>query len=422
MLSWKRCLVVLPVSQEYMQVSPLKLPPPEAQLQLMLFVDERPSSRQQVQQVHYFLKQLQADEPFNLQIIDVGQQPYLAEHFKVVATPALIKIHPLPQQVLAGSNLVSKLRSWWPRWQATEAQAELPELPDKSDAEGGSRLRSMVEEQSDHRVFAVAPVGSVADSTELLRLADEVFRLKQEKEELLKQLEFKDRVISMLAHDLRSPLTAVLMAVETLEANYNPPPDEVSRMTPKLAAQLFKQARAQTRASDRMISGLLQVARDTSAQLRLQPQKLELEPMCQDVIERLGDRCLSKSQCIKQDIPNDLPCVYGDPERIHQVVMNLVDNAIKYTPVGGSIHISSFHRTTQKVQVSVCDTGPGIPEDQRERIFNESFRLERDRAKDGYGIGLSLCQRIIQAHYGQIWVDSSDRGSCFHFTLPVYPN
>jgi two-component system clock-associated histidine kinase SasA len=78
-----------------------------------------------------------------------------------------------------------------------------------------------------------------------------------------------------------------------------------------------------------------------------------------------------------------------------------------------------LHRTLQKVQVSVCDNGPGIPSENRDRIFEERFRLKRDQDKDGYGLGLSLCQRIIRAHYGQIWVDSSPNGSCFHFTLPV---
>jgi two-component system clock-associated histidine kinase SasA len=103
------------------------------------------------------------------------------------------------------------------------------------------------------------------------------------------------------------------------------------------------------------------------------------------------------------------------------VLINLLDNAIKYTPEGGTIRISCLHRTTQKVQLSICDTGPGIPEENYESIFEERFRLKRDEAKDGYGIGLALCQRIVRAHYGQIWVDSAPNGgSCFHFTLPVY--
>jgi two-component system, OmpR family, clock-associated histidine kinase SasA len=133
-------------------------------------------------------------------------------------------------------------------------------------------------------------------------------------------------------------------------------------------------------------------------------------------------RYKAKSHKIEKDIPNDLPRVYADPERIRQVLVNLIDNAIKYTPDGGVITVAGLHRTTQKIQFSIGDTGPGIPEENRDRIFENHFRLERDEEKDGYGIGLSLCQRIIRAHYGQIWVTSNSAGGAlFHFTLPVYP-
>jgi len=140
-----------------------------------------------------------------------------------------------------------------------------------------------------------------------------------------------------------------------------------------------------------------------------------------EVLDALSDRFQAKSQHVEQDIPSDLPTIRADSERVRQVVTNLLDNAIKYTPVAGTIHVSILHRTAQKVQVSICDNGPGIPEENRERIFEDHYRLKRDEAKDGYGIGLSLCQRIIRAHYGQIWVDSTtSQGSCFHFTLPVF--
>ncbi|MFN7257382.1 MAG: ATP-binding protein, partial [Microcystis sp.] len=124
---------------------------------------------------------------------------------------------------------------------------------------------------------------------------------------------------------------------------------------------------------------------------------------------------------LQSDIPQDLPPVYADEELIRQVIINLLENGIKYTPAGGEITLSVLHRTTQKVQVSISDTGPGIPEEKQEHIFEGHVRLKRDEGKEGYGIGLSVCRKIIRAHYGQIWVDSvPDHGSSFHFTLPVY--
>ena len=86
-------------------------------LQLLLFVDKRPSSREQTRHIRKYLKDLKAECDFELQIIDVGEQPDLAEHFKLVATPSLLKIHPEPRQTLAGSNLIAQLEHWWPRWQ-----------------------------------------------------------------------------------------------------------------------------------------------------------------------------------------------------------------------------------------------------------------------------------------------------------------
>ncbi|AFZ27104.1 histidine kinase,KaiB domain-containing protein,histidine kinase [Cylindrospermum stagnale PCC 7417] len=384
----------------------------EAPLQLLLFIDGRPKSRQQVQRLRAHLKELEAEYSFELQIIDVGQQPHLAEHFKLVATPALIKIHPEPRQVLAGSNIIAQLKTWWPRWQ--------------SAVDTFLKMQEDLQERIDENTWVASPkstIRSVAASAELIRLSDEIFRLKQEKEKLQEQLQFKDRVIAMLAHDLRNPLTAAAIAIETLQTNYNVDTGEFQRLKPGMTAHLLKQARSQTRTIDRMIADLLQVGRGQDTELPITPQKMELGQLCLDVIEQLRDRYTSKSQKLETDIPNDLPCVYADPERMRQVLVNLLDNAIKYTPAGGTISVAGLHRTTQKIQFSIGDTGPGIPQENRDRIFENHFRLQRDEGTDGYGIGLCLCQRIVRAHYGQIWVDSAPNGGAwFHFTLPVYPS
>ncbi len=384
----------------------------EAPLQLLLFVDGRPKSRQQVQRIRAYLKELQAEYSFEVETIDVGQQPYLAEHFKLIATPALIKIHPEPRQVLAGSNIIAQLKNWWPRWQAA--------------VDIYLKVQEDLQERIDDNARATSPkstIRSVAVSAELIRLSDEIFRLKQEKDNLQEQLQFKDRVIAMLAHDLRNPLTAAAIAIETLQSNYNLETGQFQRLKPSMTAHLLKQARNQTKVIDRMIADLLEVGRGKDTEFPILPQKVQLGKVCLDVLEELCDRYTAKSQEVETDIPNDLPYVYADPERIRQVLVNLLDNAIKYTPEGGKISIAGLHRTTQKVQFSIGDTGPGIPVENRDRIFENHVRLQRDEGTEGYGIGLCLCQRIILAHYGQIWVDSApNNGAWFHFTLPVYPS
>lgn len=438
-----------------MQVPFEQNPNVDTPLQLLLFVDKRPSSREQVRQVRSELKELREVCDFELQIIDVSEQPYLAEYFRLIATPALIKIHPEPRQVIAGSDLVGQLQQWWSYWQRSvedyltraepvlseEAQAEkvlmgaprqmrladtlleitsepIPEAAKEDDAIQETALTVKSTTRLDQ---AESSLKSVSHSVEQIQLTDEIFRLRRENEELQHQLQFKDQIISMLAHDLRNPLTATSIALETLEMGYNATDNATSRLTPALTLQLLKHARTQTRAIDRMITDILQAARGTGAELQIRPQKLNLAGLCLDVIAYMNERLKAKSLKLEKDIPSDLPTVLADEERIRQVLINLLDNAIKYTPIGGTIQLSALHRTTQKIQISVCDNGPGIPTENQERIFEEHYRLKRDEDKDGYGIGLSLCQRIIRAHYGRIWVDSTtNQGSCFHFTLPVF--
>jgi two-component system clock-associated histidine kinase SasA len=371
-------------------------------LQLLLFVDKRSASREQTRHIRKYLKDLKAECDFELQIIDVGEQPDLAEHFKLVATPSLLKIHPEPRQTLAGSNLIAQLEHW--QRSVEEYTAQQQSAPALAPALGDD----------------TKPIYSVACAIELVQLSDEVFRLKQEKEHLQEQLQLKDRIIAMLAHDLRNPLTAASLALETLESSQKVKEGEKSGLTPSLAAHLMKQARRQIRVVDRMITDILEAARGTNAQLHIQAKRIELGAICQDVILQFEDKFQAKSLNLEIDIPADLPLIYADPDRIKQVIVNLLDNASKYTPEQGTVNLSILHRTAYKVQVSIFNSGPGIPEEDCASIFEDSFRLQRDKSTDGYGIGLSLCQGIIRAHYGQIWVDSvPDRGSCFHFTLPI---
>lgn len=395
-----------------MQAVPDNFPDSEALLQLLLFVDERLSSRKHIQGIRSHLDRLRADYVFELKIVDVGEQPYLAEHFKLVATPALIKIHPPPRQTLAGSNLVTQLKNWWPRWQRSVEELQLQQENHEGNGACGEFLPEVQQSAS----------SSLASSVELIRLSDEVFRLQKEKEELLEQLHFKDQVMSMLAHDLRNPLTAASIALETLDIDRQPYSDgRIAEITPALRTRLVEQARTQFRNMERMITDLLQAAKGSSAEFNVRPHKLHLGNLFEEVLGQMNEQFQQKSQQVSSDIPQDLPSVYADSELVRQVLVNLLDNAAKYAPIEGKIKVSVLHRTTQKVQVSVCDNGPGIPEENRDRIFEDRFRLKRDEGKEGYGLGLSLCQKIVRAHYGRIWVDNAPKGGgCFHFTLPIY--
>jgi len=369
---------------------------------LLLFIDKRPDTTEHVRKLRQHLKDLQGGDQVGLEIVDVTNQPYLAEHFKLVATPALIKVSADRHQTLAGSDIATQLIHWWPRWKKELEEVQQPDV--------ASEIESYV-----------TPVDAVAQSTEILRLGDEIFKLDQERESLVSQLAFKDRIIAMMAHDLRNPLTAASIAIETLELAYDPKNHRASKFTPKLKAHLIRSTKVQIRTINSMITEILQAAKGSSANLKVSPEQLNLQVLCSTVMESFQHKLGYKKQSLETDIPQDLPSVHADADLVQRVLTNLIDNAIKYTPVNGQISVSALHRTTEKVQVSIRDTGPGIPQENQAAIFEESFRLQRDHTKDGYGMGLALCQRIVRAHYGQIWVDSKKgEGSCFHFTLPVH--
>lgn len=371
----------------------------ELLLQLLLFVDRR-SSKEQIQEVKTYLQSLRSEYSFKLEVVEIEKQPHLVEFFKLVATPALVKMVPAPRQTIAGSNLIKQLKKWWPQW---KEQARLP--VENGAAPEEDRLP--------------AAINSDYYGTDL-RLSDEIFSLRQEKDKLEAQLRFKDKILAMLAHDLRTPLTAASMAMETIEIsekNENISPNKLI----SLKRKLFEQAKNQFNIMDNMIGELLQNSQNDNARLAVKPKRLDLSVLCQEIAGQFDAKLAQKSMEFKLDIPQDLPLIYADAELIRQLISNLLDNAIKYTPEQGCISLSVLHRTNQKVQVSVCDTGPGIPLAKQEQIFEDSFRLKRDRASEGYGIGLAMCQQIVSAHYGQIWVDSEPgAGSCFRFTLLVY--
>jgi two-component system, OmpR family, clock-associated histidine kinase SasA len=379
-------------------------------LQLLLFLDERSTSYIYNQEIRDKLALLNAEHSFELQVVDVSKQPDLAEHYRVIATPALLKLFPVPRQILAGSNLIDQIDNWWERWQE-ELLASGNETPNIDESDNLDR-------QSNERLLLSDSIGYVS---KLIKLTDEVFTLKQEKAALLDRLKLQDRAMSVLAHDLRNPLTAAALALGTLEIIHNPQDYRANSLEPATIAKLIDRARTQLQAIDRLVHDILQPLTTNPGDLSLIPQKLDLSELILGVIAQLKSQFQAKSQVITTDIPQDLPFVYGDADKLRQAVANLLDNASKYTQADGQIHVSALHRTAQTIQVSISDNGLGIPKDKQKHIFQERVRLERDLSQSGYGIGLALCQRIVRAHYGQIWVESSiGKGSVFNFTLLVY--
>jgi len=128
---------------------------------------------------------------------------------------------------------------------------------------------------------------------------------------------------------------------------------------------------------------------------------------------------------LRIDIPMDLPHVSADCQRIEQVLLNLLANAMRYTPSGGAISISAQKSDTM-VQVSVCNSGPGLSNEDLEHVFDRFYRADSARAREngnessGAGLGLAIAKALVEAHAGRIWAENAPTGgACFHFTLPT---
>ena len=146
-----------------------------------------------------------------------------------------------------------------------------------------------------------------------------------------------------------------------------------------------------------------------------------LAPLVSQVLSEIQVTRPEPGVALTDDLPGDLPPVFADRERVHQVLFNLLDNAVRFTPAGGRVTVSAF-RHDGSVDVVVADTGPGISAEHLPRVFERFYRVDesRSRVDGGTGIGLAIARSVVEAHGGRIWADSEPgRGSTFTFELPV---
>jgi two-component system, OmpR family, clock-associated histidine kinase SasA len=320
----------------------------------------------------------------SLQIADPARHPELLELHRLVATPALVKLEPQPKQVFAGNTLSLQLRTWLPRWQQMEVVSSLG-LNLRPAEQDGSRTRREVQ------------------------LEDQLLVLRQENETLIDRLGVQERLLRMVAHELRTPLTAAKLALQSHSLGQIDEPrfrDVLNRRLDDI---------------EELSRDLLEVG-TTRWEALFNPQRLALGQVAAEAILELEKLWVGRDLELITDIPADLPDVYADQRRMRQVLLNLLENALKYTPEAGRVTLTLLHRTSQWVQMSVCDSGPGIPEEEQERIFLDRVRLpQTSGTTSGYGVGLSVCRRIADVHGGRIWVVSQPgEGACFHLTVPVW--
>ncbi len=353
-------------------------------LKLLLVAARHHLSGPDLRSVVHYLERDDVGFQVTLQVADPSQQPELLELHRLVITPALIKLSPAPKQVFAGSNILQQLKGWVPRWQQDGVVSGLG-LSLRPTELDGSRTQKE------------------------LQLEDQLLVLRQENETLIDRIHAQERLLRMVAHELRTPLTAAALALQRQRLGQS----DMTRFQDVITRRLEEM--------EALSKDLLEVG-PTRWETLFNPQRLALASVSAEVILELEKLWLGRNVEIRTAIPSDLPKVFADQRRMRQVLLNLLENALKYPGNGGHITLTMLHRTSQRVEVSVCDSGPGIPTEEQQRIFLDRVRLPQtsDRTT-GFGVGLSVCRRIVEVHGGRIWVVSEPgEGACFTFTVPIW--
>ena len=259
-----------------------------------------------------------------------------------------------------------------------------------------------------------ADVARVSIGRSYEQAMDRVQALHTEKSQLEELLRLREELADTIVHDLRNPLGVIFSGVQLLErlttGDANP-----EAVTSVLDTMFRAVGRMQN-----LVDTLLDIARLEEGEAMLQVEPLDLGPLVEGLIAEELSLAEEDGISLAGSIPADLPRVSADIDIVQRIVLNLLDNALKFTPAGGGVLVSA-KPMQEMVRVDVMDTGPGIPVEERERIFEKFTQIKgRVGSRRGAGLGLAFCKMAVGAHGGEIWVEDNPDGdgSCFSFTLP----
>ena len=223
--------------------------------------------------------------------------------------------------------------------------------------------------------------------------------------------------VSMVSHELRTPLNSVHGFIDLLLQGHMGELNEEQHLYLSYAQEGVQQLIS-------IVEDILFMTRSDSGQFEIKPQEVNFRVLARQVVNSMKPLALKAGVIIYKDIPTPSPLLYADPGRLKQVLNNLVANAIKFTPPGGTVTIRARPHDERFVKIFVEDTGCGIPPEDRPHIFERFYQSNNKQQSKvgGYGLGLSIARLIVEQHGGEISFDSEiDRGTTFSFTIPCVP-
>ena len=228
----------------------------------------------------------------------------------------------------------------------------------------------------------------------------------------IRQLEIIRRdFVSNVSHELRTPLTSLKLINETLQDNLLDDPQDAQRFLDNMGAEIDNLTQ--------MVEELLELSRIESGRVPLEKRWVKPDELVTSACERMTLQAHRAGLQCSQNFPKNLPSIYVDKSRLERVLVNLMHNAIKFTPPGGKIEVSARQKLNTIV-FSVKDSGIGIREKDLPRIFERFYKSDRSRSERGTGLGLSISKHLVEAHGGKIWAESQlNQGSTFSFSIPI---
>ncbi len=232
-------------------------------------------------------------------------------------------------------------------------------------------------------------------------------------EEIKKSEALRREFVANVSHELRTPLTSIRSYAETLTDH----PDIPKEMEADFLHVILNESERMTK----IVQDLLELSRFDAGSAKLSIERFSLADAVSDVCDAIAMEVLKRGHQLQTELESDLPQIYGDKARIEQVLINILSNAVKYTPDGGSIDITGG-RTGDMVWIKIKDTGIGIPDDDVTRIFDRFYRVDKARSREsgGTGLGLSIAKEIVMRHGGDILIESAvGVGTTVTVVLPV---
>ncbi len=237
--------------------------------------------------------------------------------------------------------------------------------------------------------------------------------------EMLNRLKEEERMradfISMLSHEIRNPLTTIRESVSLIEEGTMGTVNDKQR-------RFLGIARQEAERISGLLKDLLQLSKLEAGHPAVNPRELRPAGLVERCVQRFAPAAEAKSIGIRMDIQPDLPTLIGDPELLEQVLLNLIANAVKFSPPGSEVVVAAnCDSGREEVVFAVTDDGPGIPKSEQPFVFQKYYRASSFRHKiDGTGLGLHIAKHIVESHGGTVWLESREgSGSTFGFTLPL---